>query len=121
MSLKSKIVSAAAVAISATMSLVAFNAQAEEAEAKTVTVKIDAFDLSKAQGAEAVYARLRNAARQVCRTLESRDVSLKKEHRECVEQALDEAVAQVNSTRLTALHRSESGIRIAAAPAATRS
>ena len=120
MSLKSKIVSAAAVAISATISLAAFNAHAGEVEPKTVTVKIDAFDLSKAQGAEAVYTRLRHAARQVCRPLQSRDVQLKKEHRECLEQALDNAVAQVDNARLTALHRSES-VRIASAPAATRS
>lgn len=121
MSLKSKIISTAAVAIGATMSLVAINARAVEAEAATVTVSIEAFDLSKAQGAQAVYTRLRSAARQVCRNFEGRGLNLRKQHRECVNYALDNAVADVNNARLTALHRAETDVRIAARESTMRS
>lgn len=121
MSIKSKIISTAAAAISATLSLVAMNAHAGEAQSRSVTVRIEAFDLSKEQGAQAVYARLRSAARQVCRELESRELSLSSEHRECLKETLDDAIAQVDNAHLSALHRTEAGVRIASSRITKRS
>jgi UrcA family protein len=73
-------------------------------EALSKKVTYGDLDLESQQGAKALYARLRFAAREVCVPFESIELSRQRVWRNCVDNALDSAVAQVNKTRVTALH-----------------
>jgi UrcA family protein len=61
-------------------------------------------DLNSQQGAKVLYARLRFAARQVCIPLESIELDRQHAWHECVDNALNSAVASVNKASVTALH-----------------
>lgn len=74
-------------------------------DALTKAVAYGDLDLDSADGAQALYARLRYAARQVCSPLDGRDLGSKRLWRTCVDGALASAVAQVNKPQVTALHR----------------
>ncbi|HUO95254.1 MAG TPA: UrcA family protein [Steroidobacteraceae bacterium] len=73
--------------------------------APTVRVSYSDLDLTKDAGVERLYARLQNAAARVCRSLESRDLAIGRAHQQCVSTALDRAVEDVHSSRLTARHK----------------
>ena len=111
MSTRSLIAAATAVGI-ATMSLFSISAQAG-ADAPQVTIPLERYDLSKQSGADLLYVRLQRAAREVCRPLESRELSFKRLHEQCFENALQNAVASVDNVKLTALHQSDNELRIA--------
>jgi UrcA family protein len=51
-----------------------------------------------------LYARIRNAAENVCSSLEGRDLSEKKLWQSCFDKAVANAVVQVDKSRVTALH-----------------
>jgi UrcA family protein len=68
------------------------------------TVTYGDLNLDSAQGASALYARLRHAAREVCSPLESKELSLRSAWQTCVSNALTSAVTQVNKPNVTALH-----------------
>lgn len=112
MSSRSFIAAIATVSVSA-LSVLA-TAQASELPARKVTVSLERFDLSKQAGADSAYASLRRAARVVCAPFESRELKAKKLHRQCFEDALANAVADIDSPRLTALHQSDPTLRLAA-------
>ena len=61
-------------------------------------------DLATEQGAATLYARLDSTARAVCGA-KSRVLSELAQWQQCHDQALDRAVADVNDTRLSALHK----------------
>jgi UrcA family protein len=62
-------------------------------------------NLSKIDGAIALYARIRQAAGTVCRPLESRQLSLATLHRTCMDKAIADAVASVNRPLLSQYHQ----------------
>lgn len=70
-----------------------------------VTVEFSDLDLARGAGVEVLYRRLRAAAKSVCGTNDGRNLNGRQEWRKCYDQALDEAVAKVNNSRLTELHR----------------
>lgn len=92
-------------------------------EALSVAVGYGDLDLSGDEGLGVLYARLRSAARRVCRPLESRDLHWKQLYRQCYSSALADAVARTGSTRLAALHSNvlHSGASPQTVPAAIRS
>ena len=65
------------------------------------TVKFKDLDISKAEGAQALYDRISAAAREVCRAQPYNFV------RDCRARAVDDAVLGVGSPLLTSIHRSE--------------
>lgn len=67
----------------------------------TKTVKFKDLDISKADGAHALYGRIGAAAREVCRAEYYTTV------RSCRAQAVDQAVQRVGSPLLSSIHRSE--------------
>ncbi len=111
MSARSFITAIAAASV-ATVSLFSAGAHAESAKHQ-VTVSLERFDLSKQADADEVYARLQRAARSVCGPFVRQDANLGRLTRECYEDALAKAVATVDSARVTALHESNGGMRIA--------
>ena len=74
-------------------------------EGPAVRVSYSELDLSKDAGVERLYARLRQAAKQVCGSADNRDFVALREKDACVRAALDRAVESVHSARLSARHK----------------
>jgi UrcA family protein len=81
---------------------------AAEANLPQMTVKYADLDVSKPQGAAALYARIKQAARQVCLPLEDRDFR-SKAHDACVHKAIADAVAKVDLPELFAVYNAHNG------------
>ena len=77
---------------------------AEPAESYTTIVSYGDLNLDSEQGAKVLYARLRNAAENVCSSLEGRELIQKRIWQGCFDKAVTSAVGQVNKARVTALH-----------------
>lgn len=79
-------------------------------ELKGVAVKVSYADLNleKQEGAKALYRRLQQASRQVCdvRGLDTEWAKNMRNERQCYQQALSEAVAEVDNELVTAIHNS---------------
>jgi len=96
----------------AALTLLIPQAQAEEASAKTV-VRFHDLDLRRDSDVRALYARLENAAESVCGYADARDLERVRMKERCVEETLSSAVAQVDHSAMTALHRENGRIRVA--------
>jgi UrcA family protein len=77
---------------------------AEPSQPLTKIVHYGDLNLDSEQGAQALYARLRGAARQVCSPLESAEMSRQRLWKNCFNNALANAVGQVDKTTLSTLH-----------------
>jgi UrcA family protein len=69
-------------------------------------VQFPDLDLSRIEGATALYARLRHAAHVVCDPFESREIGLAQKFRTCMDKAIADAVTSVNRPLLTQYHQS---------------
>ncbi len=72
----------------------------------SVAVHFNGRSADSADGAKALYARLRAAAKTACGTDPGRDLDARTDFNACRADALSAAVAEVGSRTLTALHRS---------------
>lgn len=72
---------------------------------ESVRVSYADLDLSSSEGARTLYARLRNAAENVCDVYERQSVREMLDARDCRDHALDKAVQQVGSQQLLAIHQ----------------
>jgi UrcA family protein len=70
----------------------------------TKIVHFGDLNLDSEQGAKALYARLRGAARQVCSPFEGLEISRRQLWESCFNNAVANAVGEVNKTMLSALH-----------------
>jgi|HubBroStandDraft_6_1064221.scaffolds.fasta_scaffold1536300_2 UrcA family protein len=77
---------------------------AESSQLLTKIVHYGDLNLDSEQGAQALYARLRGAAREVCSPLESAEISRQRLWKNCFNNALANAVGQVDKTTLSTLH-----------------
>lgn len=66
-------------------------------------------DLKSPASAERLYKRIHVAATHVCEPVVSANTSSRQRIRECVDQAVAAAIAEVNHPRLTALHSATMG------------
>jgi UrcA family protein len=82
------------------------NDQAETNAPLKYVVQFSDLDLSRIEGATALYARLRHAAHVVCDPFESRELGLAKKYRTCMDKAIADAVTSVNRPLLTQYHQS---------------
>jgi UrcA family protein len=64
-------------------------------------VQFSDLDLSRMEGATALYRRIRYAARMACDPIQTQQLGLAEKYRACVDQAIANAVAGVNSPLLT--------------------
>ena len=69
-------------------------------------VRFPDLDLSKMDGAAALYARLQHAADMACDSLRSRDIGIAGKYRACMQHAVADAVASVNRPLLSQYHES---------------
>jgi UrcA family protein len=83
--------------------------------ADSLEVRFGDLDLGKEAGVASLYARLRNAAEQVCDLgLGAQALFLSSSQRACVTAALDQAVVNVDRPALTAYHAArtaQAGVR----------
>jgi UrcA family protein len=70
----------------------------------SMSVKYLEADLAQPGGAQLLYRRLQGAARRVCHEPDRRQLARYAEFQQCFERAVDDAVAKVNVTALTAYH-----------------
>lgn len=74
----------------------------------TITVKFAELDLSRQEGAQELYRRIKSAAHAVCNaTGGSFEAQRFSKHRQCFQTAVDDAVSRVNRPTLTALHKKQ--------------
>jgi UrcA family protein len=71
------------------------------AELPARTVSYQDLNLNSEAGAKVLYQRIHGAAEQVCGNVQIRDLPGVRAHEACVEKAVSDAVASVNSQRLT--------------------
>jgi UrcA family protein len=77
-------------------------------------VQLSDLDLSKIDGAAALYTRVSYAAAIVCNSLRSRDVGIAAKYRACVAQAIAGAVASVDRPLVSQYHESRTkGVKAA--------
>ncbi|MBV8867366.1 MAG: UrcA family protein [Acidobacteriaceae bacterium] len=72
-------------------------------------VRFADLNLSVAPGAERLYARIRSAAIRVCGPEDGRNLVLGSGARACVQKAIADAVADVGSAELCAIHEAHQG------------
>ena len=72
--------------------------------APSVTVRYHDLNLNSPEGIASLYGRIRGAAGQVCRPLESRELERKSYWNECFNHAVANAVNAVHSAPLSAYH-----------------
>lgn len=73
------------------------------------TVQIYGAELSNTAGIARVHERLTGAARDVCHTLDAKDLGRQMLYRRCVAAALARAVRDVHDARLSAYHEAKTG------------
>jgi len=78
-------------------------------EAMSVSVRSGDLNLSSEAGVQALYSRIRGAARKVCKGVESRSASTQVEHAACMSTAMGSGVTAANNEALTALHLAKTG------------
>lgn len=71
------------------------------------TVSYADLDLNRSEGISVLYKRLNSAAKNVCAPLEGRLLSQKQNYKECVGEALSNAIADVNQPLLTQHYRNK--------------
>lgn len=70
-----------------------------------VTVRFGDLDLSRPDGATALYRRIRTAAEQVCGLYDGGDLGPRFRMHSCMQRAIAEAVTRVNNPELYAVYR----------------
>src|SRR3984957_5412018 len=75
----------------------------------TRTVHYSDLDINTRAGATVLYARIRNAAQQVCGDADSRQLAVSAAVKACVNRAISTSVRSVNSPKLTSVYNSQVG------------
>jgi UrcA family protein len=100
----------AALLLGAVATVAALPATAEGLdEPPQFTVKFGDLNISSPQGADALYARIKSAAKAVCPRIDERDLGQKIELKACVDHAISTAVIQVNAPELSAVYTKSTG------------
>jgi UrcA family protein len=94
---------------------------APHTESRAATVNYADLDLESAAGVEALYARIRSAAKKVCGTAEIRDIAARADMSACRSAAMDKAVAAVGNEALAARHVGKQEARYARNDSGSRS
>jgi UrcA family protein len=79
-------------------------AAVSDEDAPSVTVRYHDLNLNSPEGIASLYGRIRGAAGEVCRPLESRDLSRERLWSDCYSHAVANAVKAVHNRSLSAYH-----------------
>lgn len=77
-------------------------------EARQAVVRYSDLDLGRPEDARRLYGRILSAAREVCENFRSPDLQRAQIHRRCMEEAVANAVAKVQSAQVTAIASADS-------------
>jgi UrcA family protein len=94
-------------ALLCTAALMATGAVAAPQAEDSIHLSYVTTDLSRPEGAKALYWHIQRAARLVCHAPDVRDLPAWEVYQRCYDRAVDNAVEQVGASALTALHRSK--------------
>jgi UrcA family protein len=92
------------VALLCTAAVMATGANAG-ATTDSVSVSYVTADVATAEGAQALYEHIQRAAKIACHEPNIRELDQYRLYQKCFDRAMDAAVAKVDSSALTALHR----------------
>ena len=109
---KSLIAAAVAACALAAVSAPALAASPERVESK-VEVAVDRAAFSDPRAVDALYAKLRRAARVACYSRNEFDREIMRQDAACAAQALNRTVAQIDRPALMARHQSAGGAMLA--------
>ncbi|HTV95824.1 MAG TPA: UrcA family protein [Steroidobacteraceae bacterium] len=90
---------------------VSTSVKAQEVPSKVV--RFSDLDITRSDGAKALYNRIRAAARDVCEQSTGTDPIMREAGKACIEKAIDKAVKDVNAPMLTYLRFGSTGVRLA--------
>jgi len=76
-------------------------ANADPQAPQTLTVQFGDLNLNNAQGVDALFKRIKNAAESVCNEFEGRTLKEKRLYSDCVDTALSTAIARVDRPALS--------------------
>jgi UrcA family protein len=76
-----------------------------------VEVRYSDLDLTRSEGAAALYQRLQAAAKSVCASLDARDLASQMRFRDCVQTGIGSAVAKIDRPVLTAYYKAHTNGR----------
>ena len=89
-------------------SLAASVASAQNARiSESVVVRYQDLDLSQSNDAQKLYSRIKTAAELACGDANNNELVRMMEQRACVKHAVADAVAKVNSARLTTIYQAQ--------------
>jgi UrcA family protein len=74
------------------------------------TIRYSDLDINTRAGATVLYARIRNAAQQVCGDVDSKQLAVSAAVKACVNRAISTSVRSVNSPKLTSVYNSHVGV-----------
>jgi len=80
------------------------NAKLQDVEIKSLTLSFADLNLRDAADQQTLQERLQRAAKEVCETRKARTAEQIRNSRECYENALDDALAEIGNSGLVALH-----------------
>ncbi len=72
-------------------------------EANQTVVRYSDLDLSRPEDARRLYGRIRRAAHAVCEAYQSADLQRAQAYRQCMDKAVADAVAKVQSAQVAAI------------------
>lgn len=108
-----RVIGTALVIAAASMIAAVASAKGNDGSFSTV-VRYGDLDLTQSADVGRLYARLKYASEKVCyRTDDYHDLRMKALQLDCIQGALNRAVAAVNEPKLTQLHAAEPRIRVA--------
>ncbi len=90
-------------------SLVVMPAVADSFDPPQVTVKYTDLNIASPQGTAVLYARIGQAAKDVCRQFEGRELNVLRQREACISKAISDAVTLVNAPTLSALYKTKTG------------
>lgn len=82
---------------------------AADANPLQALVKYGDLNVSSTEGATVLYNRIRAAAEQVCRPLDSRDFAFQRLKEACIHNAIADAVTKVNQPALFSVYSAKNG------------
>ena len=108
-----RVIGTALVIAAASMIAAVASAKGNDGSFSTV-VRYSDLDLTQSADVSRLYARLKYASEKVCYvTDDSKNLRMKTLQADCMQGALNRAVASVNEPKLTQLHAAEPRIRVA--------
>jgi len=108
-----RVIGTALVIAAASMIAAVASAKGNDGSFSTV-VRYNDLDLTQSADVGRLYARLKHASEKVCYvTDDSKNLRMKTLQADCMQGALNRAVASVNEPKLTQLHAAEPRIRVA--------